>query len=101
MLHYRTSHTSYHTDMHKWIGAHTCKQDTHRHTLLYTQLIAQILLSCSHEQVSSPEYAQRCTNTHLHSRGGNVLIMSMFLKSMRKFRGIVLTRKVFCRIVSS
>lgn len=69
MLHYRTSHTSYHTDMHKWIGAHTCKQDTHRHTLLYTQLIAQILLSCSHEQVSSPEYAQRCTNTHnYHSR---------------------------------
>lgn len=37
MLHYHTSYTSYHTDMYKWIGAHTCKQaHTHRHTHIYT-----------------------------------------------------------------
>lgn len=41
MLHYHTSYTSNHTDMHKWIGAHTCKQvhtQTHidRHTFIHT-----------------------------------------------------------------
>lgn len=76
MLHYHTSYTSYHTDMHKWIGVHTCKQaHTQTHTSVHMQLIAQILLLRSDKQVSSHELSRRCTNTHAHLHFSSVLVV--------------------------
>lgn len=57
MLHYHTSYTSYHTDMHKWIGARTCKQ-AHTHTFI---LISQISLLCSDKQVAAHEHSRTRT----------------------------------------
>ncbi len=56
MLHYHTSHTSYHTNMHKWIGAHTCKQ---AHTDTRIQVIEQILWLGSDKNISSCEHSRK------------------------------------------
>lgn len=63
--------------------------NAHRHNRahLYTQLIAQILLLCSDEQVSSHEYSQRCTNIHLRLCFGSFLytLIMLLIESLRKF----------------